>query len=193
MFSRRAISSTEIRLLGESIICAWLILFCHGVTRRHPRQSLRCPLCGAAICGGVVAGAGKGAALNQVSLLNAYEFSGEASLRSNFADLRGLAFAACSRTISAARSRVAGGTFGSTMIFSTVVAAAPAASCSRPMAWENTVRRASRHAASNSGSSIHRRRVLALTDRAGRILHASVGEQCDNRLLHLLAEFCPVS
>ena len=104
------------------------------------------------------------------------------------------ASAARSRTTSAARSRVAAGAFGSSMIFSTVVAAAPAASCSRPMAWENTVRRASRHAAWNSGSFIHRDSVLAADAHLARsLLDASVGEQRGNRLLHLLVEFCSVS
>jgi hypothetical protein len=48
------------------------------------------------------------------------------------------------------------------MIFNTVVTAAPEASCSRAIDWQDAVRRASRYAASNSGSLVHRRSVFEL-------------------------------
>ena len=67
-----------------------------------------------------------------------------------------------SRTTSAARKRVPAGAFVSNMIFNRVVTAAPAPSCSRASDCQNAVRRASRYAASNSGSLVQRRSVLAL-------------------------------
>ena len=138
--------------------------------------------------------------LNQVrSAERLRDFLAEPAVRSNFATRSSrssisVALVPCSRTSSAARSWVPAGVFGSSMIFKMVVTAAPAASCSRPVAWENVVRRDSRQAASNSGSFIQRsERVGADSHRAGRLLDASVREQRGNRLLHLLIEFCSVS
>ena len=70
--------------------------------------------------------------------------------------------AACSSTISAARRRTPDGAFGSTMIFNSVVTAAPKASRSRAIACRDTEQRAFWHAAWKSGLLSHRRSVLGL-------------------------------
>ena len=105
-----------------------------------------------------------------------------------------MALAPWLKTTSAALSRVPADTFESSMIFNTVVTAAPDASCNRAMESRKAGRRASRYAASKLGIfGPTLERVRADPDRAGGRLQVLVGQQRGNRLFLLVAEFCPMS
>ncbi len=100
-----------------------------------------------------------------------------------------IAFAVCANRMSAARSCVEANAPGSTMILSTSETAALDAWCNCAVVCPYATRRAFRNAASNSGSSHHRRSVFgAMPDCAYLVLDAAVRQQSCDRLLLLAAE-----
>ena len=103
------------------------------------------------------------------------------------------AFAACSKTRSAARTRLAAAASLSTIISRRVVVAALAACCSRAIACENASRRPFRYASLNSGLHPAHQGLGSDADCPGRFFNVALSKQHNDRLLRLPAKFRSVS